>query len=78
MKMNGNTIHPITHIALTQPEMSRRRNRSEATVMSNQNHTIKKEDREDVEQEISIGEALLKEEHRDPPLPSTKLTYYCS
>jgi fatty-acyl-CoA synthase len=37
--MYGNTIHPITHIALTQPEMSWRRNRSEATVIISQNHT---------------------------------------
>ena len=38
----------------------------------------KEEDREDVEQEISIGEALLKEEHCDPPLPATERNSYYS
>src|SRR5215831_12020646 len=34
----GSTIRAITQIALTQPDMSRRRNRSPMTMMSSQNH----------------------------------------
>src|SRR5260370_1542904 len=38
MPRYGNTIRAITQIDLTQPDMSRRRNRSPMTMMSSQNH----------------------------------------
>jgi hypothetical protein len=42
MAMYEKTINAITQMALIQPEMSWRRNRSAKTVINNQNHTMKK------------------------------------
>jgi len=52
--------------------------KSAATLISSQNHTMKTKYREGVHQEISIGEAFLREEHCDSPFgslrPSTEIS----
>lgn len=57
-------MNTITQIAFAQREISWRRNRSLATVISSQNQAKKTEHRENVHQEISIREAFCKE-HRN-------------
>jgi hypothetical protein len=59
---------PITQADLPQPEMSCRRNRSEATVMVSHNHTIKRNIASASIRKFSIGKTFSKEEHYNPPL----------